>query len=259
MINFVARKTVSNHHSKFKQQMENHGKAQLDKILGTRTIRKRDKRHKEPNSKSNLEKVYRTKVPTKKRYAPSPKKGKQTKARTRQSSQSSQDLDKTWQKSQYKDPSDPNENSSDPNEDFEIDMSGLPARKSDRIKGRAQYPGIHQEEDTKSDESSDIASPPPKKQYSGTANFQPSMEHQQQESPSGQINLISSDTLMATTQSTAQEQPPRTAHTDPMKDAQLTTQDYNALPIADNTHPQQVGETRENLGEYARYLNPEEL
>ena len=259
LINFVARKTVSNHHSKFKQQMENHGKAQLDKILGTRTIRKRDKRHKEPNSKSNLEKVYRTKVPTKKRYAPSPKKGKQTKARTRQSSQSSQDLDKTWQKSQYKDPSDPNENSSDPNEDFEIDMSGLPARKSDRIKGRAQYPGIHQEEDTKSDESSDIASPPPKKQYSGTANFQPPMEHQQQESPSGQINLISSDTLMATTQSTAQEQPPRTAHTDPMKDAQLTTQDYSALPIADNTHPQHVGETRENLGEYARYLNPEEL
>ena len=61
LINFVARKTVSNHHSKLAQQMEAHGKQQWDNILGTITIRKKEKRPREPNSKSHLEKVSRNK------------------------------------------------------------------------------------------------------------------------------------------------------------------------------------------------------
>ena len=79
LINFVARKMVRNHHSKFQQQMESHGQAQWSKIMGVRTIRVRDKKPREPNSKSNLEKVSRTNVRTKKRYTRPPKWGNRQK------------------------------------------------------------------------------------------------------------------------------------------------------------------------------------
>ena len=42
LIFFAARKTVKNHHKKFEELMRNHGKAQLNKIMGICTIRKRD-------------------------------------------------------------------------------------------------------------------------------------------------------------------------------------------------------------------------
>ena len=94
--------------------------------MGVCTIRKRYNKPSEHNSKFNLEKVSGTKVSTKKRYAPSSKKGKQAKARTRNCSQSSQDQEPA---AQIRDSSDPNDNSSDPNEDFKVDVPGLPTRR----------------------------------------------------------------------------------------------------------------------------------
>ena len=68
LINFAARKTVRNHHKKFEELMQSHGKAQMNKIMGIRSIRKRDTQPREPHARSNLEKVSRTKVPPKRRY-----------------------------------------------------------------------------------------------------------------------------------------------------------------------------------------------
>ena len=72
LINFAARKTVKNHHKKFEEFMRNHGKAQLNKIMGIRTIRKRDTQPRDPHARSNQEKVLKTKVPPKRRYIYSP-------------------------------------------------------------------------------------------------------------------------------------------------------------------------------------------
>ena len=73
LINFAARKTVRNHHKKFEELMQSHGKAKMKKIMGIRSIRKRDTQPREPHARSNLEKVSRTKVPPKRRYTQSPK------------------------------------------------------------------------------------------------------------------------------------------------------------------------------------------
>ena len=56
-------------------------------------------------------------MPTKKRYAPSPKKGEQAKTRAPNSSHSSRDQEPA---AQIKHSSDPDEDSSDPNEDFKL-------------------------------------------------------------------------------------------------------------------------------------------
>ena len=73
LINFAARKTVRNHHKKFENLMRSHGKAQMNKIMGIRTIRKRDTQPRDPHARSNLGKVSRTKVPPKRQYNHSPK------------------------------------------------------------------------------------------------------------------------------------------------------------------------------------------
>ena len=71
-----------------------------------------------------------------------------------------------------KDDTDPMDNSSDPNEEFDVDIFDLPSRKSDRIEQQSQHQDARQDEDTLSD-ASDNNLPPAKKQYTGTANFQP--------------------------------------------------------------------------------------
>ena len=75
LINFAARKTVKNHHKKSEELMRSHGKAQMNKIMGIRTIRKKDRQPRDPHARSNLEKSSRTKVPPKQQYIHLPKKG----------------------------------------------------------------------------------------------------------------------------------------------------------------------------------------
>ena len=71
-----------------------------------------------------------------------------------------------------KDDSDSMDNSSDTNEEFDVDISGLSSRKSDRIKQQSQHQDARQDEDILSDASENNLQPA-KKQYIGTANFQP--------------------------------------------------------------------------------------
>ena len=146
--------------------MRNHGKAQLNKIMGIRTIRKRDTQPRDPHARSNLEKVSRTKVPPKRRYIHSSKKGKQSKERSRESSQSSPEI---FQK---------DDSASDPSEEFEIDTSNLPSRRSQRIRTRTTPCGT--EPDDIQDSISENESQPPMKKFSGIANFQAPQAEQAQ-------------------------------------------------------------------------------
>ena len=220
--------------------MEAHGQQQWDKILGTRTIRKNEKRPREPNSKSNLEKVSHTKVPTKKRYAASAKKGKHTKPKTRHSSLSSPEQDPAMF---TKDESDPTNNSSDPNEEFDVDISDLPLRKSDRIEQQSQHQDSRQYEDILSD-ASDNNLPPAKKQYTGTANFQPPEQQHEPQTTQNQVNVITT----AATYSELQHQPhpmphqaPTMPYTDPADYNQPLTPPH--LPsLTGDLHPEEQNE-----------------
>ena len=77
LINFAARKTVRNHHVKLIQNMESHAQDIKNKIIGQRAIRKRGPQasNSDRKAKANLTKVNRIRIPPKKTYQPSPKKG----------------------------------------------------------------------------------------------------------------------------------------------------------------------------------------
>ena len=163
LINFAARKTVRNHHKKFQELIRSHGKAQMNKIMGIRTIRKRDTQPREPHARSNLEKVSRTKVPPKRRYIHSPKKGKPSKDRSRESSRSF-----------HEDPAHSNyqkdDSASDPSEEFEVDTSNLPSRRSQRVQSRTTP--YSADPNDNEDSLSENEYNPPMKRFSGIPNFQ---------------------------------------------------------------------------------------
>ena len=75
LIQFAARKTVINHHEKLQRTMNIHQKEQMIKLKGERTIRKRLKDSPTNPNLANFAKVHRTKVPPKRKYVQSPKKG----------------------------------------------------------------------------------------------------------------------------------------------------------------------------------------
>ena len=163
LINFAARKTVRNQHKKLEELMRSHGKAQMNKIMGIRTIRKRDTQPREPHARSNLEKVSRTKVPPKRRYIQSPKKGKPSKDRSRESSQSSHEepAHNNYQK---------DDSASDPSEEFEVDTSNLPSRRSQRVRTRTTPYGTDPNDNE--DSLSENEYNPPTKKFSGISNYQ---------------------------------------------------------------------------------------
>ena len=75
LIQFAARKTVINHHEKLQRTMNIHQKEQMTKLKGERTIRKRLQDSPTNHNLANLAKVHRTKVPPKRKFVQSPKKG----------------------------------------------------------------------------------------------------------------------------------------------------------------------------------------
>ena len=77
VINFAARKTVRNHHAMLIQSMESHAQDIKNKIVGQRAIRKRAPQASDldKKAKANLAKVNRIRIPPKRTYQPSPRKG----------------------------------------------------------------------------------------------------------------------------------------------------------------------------------------
>ena len=76
LIQFAARKTVINHHGKIQRQMNVHQKDQCAKLKGEKTIRKRTNDSPTNPNLANLLKVNHTKIPPKRKFIQSPKKGK---------------------------------------------------------------------------------------------------------------------------------------------------------------------------------------
>ena len=163
LTNFAARKTVRNHHKEFEEFMRSHGKAQMNKIMGIRTIKKRDTQPRDPHARSNLGKVSRTKVPPKRQYIHSPKKGKPSKERPRESSQSSHEDPAHINYKKY-------DSASDTSDDFEVDTSNLPSRRSQRVRTRT-IPYRTDPNDNE-DSLSENEYNPPMKKFSGISNFQ---------------------------------------------------------------------------------------
>ena len=155
--------------------MRNHGKDRLNKVMEIRTIRKIDTQPRDLHARSNLEKVSRTKVPPKRRYIHSPRKGKQSKERSRDSSQSSPENvpDERAPENFQKD-----DCASNPSEEFDIDTSNLPSRRSHRIRNRTTPYGTNPD-DTEGSLSENEFQPPMKK-FSGIANFQAPQTEQAQ-------------------------------------------------------------------------------
>ena len=75
LIQFAARKTVINHHGKIQRHMNAHHKEQSSKLKGEKSIRKRPSDSPTNPNLSYLLKVNRTKVPPKRKFAQSPRKG----------------------------------------------------------------------------------------------------------------------------------------------------------------------------------------
>ena len=75
LIQFAARKTVINHHGKIQRHKNAHHKEQSAKLKGEKSIRKRPKDSPTNPNLSNLLKVNRTKVPPKRKFVQSPRKG----------------------------------------------------------------------------------------------------------------------------------------------------------------------------------------
>ena len=97
LINFAARKTVRNHHAKFISSIESHAQDIKSKLIGQQAIQKRETTtsNVDKKAKANLSKVNNIKIPHKKCYQPSPKKGspKKRKLSTESSQASDEEQD----------------------------------------------------------------------------------------------------------------------------------------------------------------------
>ena len=76
LIQFGDRKTVINHHGKIQRHMNIHQKGQCAKLKGEKTTGKRTNDSTTSHNFANLLKVNRTKVPPRRKFVQSPKKGR---------------------------------------------------------------------------------------------------------------------------------------------------------------------------------------
>ena len=177
LINFAARNTVRNHHAKFIQSMESHAHDIKNKIIGQRAIRKRgtptsdvDKK-----AKANLSKVNRIKIPHKKCYQPSPKKGSPKKRKlSTESSQASEE-------EQDNEPHDTDSNHESKaatkhhGSILLIDSTEASTRRSARDKKKPKRYG-ELTELSSSDESLDVGKPQKRRTGTSTASYSPKID-----------------------------------------------------------------------------------
>ena len=183
LIHFAARKTVINHHGKIQRQMNMHQKDQCAKLKGEKTIRKRSNDSPTNPNLANLLKVNRTKIPPKRKFIQSPKKGKtEAKSQRTQTPPDSPFEDEDYEtQAQRQDTLDNSEDPDyDPQEDINVQEIGA-AKKPRRSKRTTKKPEKYghstcpqTEYDT---ETSEVDSP--KKQFTGIANHQPTTTTQE--------------------------------------------------------------------------------
>ena len=176
LIQFAARKTVINHHGKIQRQMKVHQKDQCTKLKGEKTIRKRTNDSPTNPNLANLLKVNRTKIPPKRKFIQSPKKGKTgAKSQRTPTPPDSPFEDEDYEtQAQRQDTLDNSEDPDyDPQEDINVQEIGAPkkTRRSKRSTKKPEKYGHSNCPQTEYDtETSEIDSP--KKQFTGIANYQ---------------------------------------------------------------------------------------
>ena len=178
LIQFAARKTVINHHGKIQRQMNVHQKDQCAKLKGEKTIRKRSNDSPTNPNLANLLKVNRTKIPPKRKFIQSPKKGKtEAKSQRTQTPPDSPFEDEDYEtQAQRQDTLDNSEDPDyDPQEDLDVQEIGAakkPTRRSKRTTKKPKKYGHSTCPQTEYDtETSEVDSP--KKKFTGVANHQP--------------------------------------------------------------------------------------
>ena len=165
LINFAARKTVRNHHAKFISSIESHAQDIKSKLIGQRAIRKRETTTSK-KAKANLSKVNRIKIPHKKCYQPSPKKGSPKKRKL--STESSQASDEEQDNEPLDTDSNPESKAATKHHGstYPIDPTQASTRRSVRDKKKPKRYGDLTELSS-SDESPDLKQP--KKRRAGTS------------------------------------------------------------------------------------------
>ena len=183
LIQFAARKTVINHHGKIQRQMNVHQKDQCAKLKGEKTIRKRTNDSPTNPNLANLLKVNRTKIPPKRKFIQSPKKGKtgaksQRTPTTPNSPFKDEDYEAATQRQETLDNSeDPDY---DPQEDInipEIAAPKKPRRSKRTTKKPKKYDHSNCPQTDYDTETSETGSP--EKQFTGIANYQPTTTTQE--------------------------------------------------------------------------------
>ena len=168
LINFAARKTVRNHHAKFISSIESHAQDIKSKLIGQRAIRKRETTtsNVDKKAKANLSKVNRIKIPHKKCYQPSPKKGSPKKRKL--STESSQASDEEQDNEPLDTDSNPESKAATKHHGstYPIDSTKASTRRSARDKKKPKRYG-ELTELSSSDESPDLGQP--KKRRAGTS------------------------------------------------------------------------------------------
>ena len=176
LIQFAARKTVINHHGKIQRHMNAHHKEQSAKLKGEKSIRKRPSDSPTNPNLSNLLKVNRTKVPPKRKFVQSPSKGttgaKEPKdnnptripiqRRRPRTGTSRQRKHSNNEDSDYNPPEDPSIQAIAEHKNPR--RSNRPTKKPEKY---GQSETLTTDEDTEDSENS-----PPRKRFTGIANYQ---------------------------------------------------------------------------------------
>ena len=178
LIQFAARKTVINHHKKLQRTMNVHQREQMTKLKGERTIRKRQQDSPTNPNLANLTKVHRTKVPPKRKYVQSPKKGGTKKVHIEQSTSSQEgdyeDEDETITAHEATTEADQEDLDYEPKEAVDIDeiTKGKKPRRSNRSKKKPLKYGLTENLST-DDDGDETQTSTLIKGPKGIASFQP--------------------------------------------------------------------------------------
>ena len=175
LIQFAARKTVINHHEKLQRTMNIHQKEQMTKLKGERAIRKRLQDSPTNPNLANLAKVHRTKVPPKRKFVQSPKKGDAKKQHKDQyASSQEEDGDDTIPAHEATAEANPKDADYEPQESIDIHEinQGKKPRRSNRLKKKTTKYGQTETLST-DDDTDETQTSTPIKSPKGIANFQP--------------------------------------------------------------------------------------
>ena len=207
LIQFAARKTVINHHEKLQRTMKIHQKEQMTKLKGERTIRKKLQDSPTNPNLANLAKVHRTKVPPKRKFVQSPKKGDaKTQHKDQYASSQEEDGDDTIPAHETTAEANSKDADYEPQESIDIHEinQGKKPRRSNRLKKKTTKYGQTKTLST-DDDTDETQTSTPIKSPKGIANFQPGPSAQDDSTQGPEERRSTSPTIGLTQEPTETE------------------------------------------------------